>query len=336
MCKLMVFSNTVKFNDSQLETIVKTASKVMSRTEKDGFGISARGTKGIFNRKFLNPLDASLVDTFSSLPFLKQNKSETGIFGRVDALILHGRTSTNFLGLNNTHPISKHDLHLCHNGIVEDSGPAYEMMTQNDTEHIVERFAQGIESVEGCISGYYAFAAFKNATDSLFVVRDSIATLYFAEVPDLNCHVYATTKELILECLSAAKISHRPIEMLEDNILVEYAGEHLKSFQKIKPKGRTVYSDSLAEKSLGRALHSVDLSESSMNYESSPEDIFFDEVMNCADSSWTFFHRNKEISVNEFYALNEYEQLECLVVRSDGTVCSSDESYNGKLFESVS
>lgn len=345
MCKLFIMTNTKKLKTEQVETLVKSVSKRMAKTERDGFGMSVRGSKGVFNRRFLKPKAASMTDSFSKLPFLKPSMNQDGELGTVDALIFHGRTSTNALGLVNTHPISKHGLHLCHNGVVEDSGPKYKMQSQNDTEHVVERFSQGMSEVEKHISGYYAFAAFKDGTDELFIAKDSIASLYFAEVPSLDCHVFATTHELITEALKSIGVKHLPIEDLKENTLLVYDGAHLMSQTDFVPKGRSTYADSLASKSLGYSLgEQVQWPEQKWNddilsydqYRVTPEEIFFEELYAEADHTWVFIKGKTTYSVDEFLELPEADILKATIIRADGTICSPDELRNGKLWEGQS
>lgn len=341
MCKLFIMTNTKKLKPDQVEKLIKSVSKKMSKTDNDGFGLSIRGSKGIFNRRFLKPKSASLIDKYSKLPFLKESMNEDGELGSIDALIMHGRTSTNAGGLLNTHPISKHGFHLCHNGVVEDSGEKYVMQSQNDTEHVVERFSQGIAEVEKNISGYYAFAAFQDKTDKLYIVKDNIASLYFAEIPSLDCHVFATTENLIIEALKSISVPHLPIEDLLENTMLEYQGATFISQVGIKPKGRSVYADSLASKSLG---HTIDPSWSEKWQDdilmpdqytvlNSPTELFFDEVYSEADNTWVFISGREHFELNDFLELTEKEQLSAIVIRADGTICSADENKNGKLWE---
>lgn len=331
MCKLFIMTNTTKLKHSQSELLVKTVSKSMSKTERDGFGLSIRGSGGIFTRRFLKPEAASIFETFSKMPFLKPSMNETGTLGTIESIILHGRTSTNHGGLVNTHPISKHGFHLSHNGVVEDSGPAYPMTTQNDTEHVVERFSKGINEVEKHLSGYYAFGAFQDGTESLFIVRDSIAPLYFADVPSIECHVFSTTKELIVSTMEALRLTHSPIEELQDNTMLVYQGKDLVSQSTISPKGRSKLADSLADKSLGHSLSNP--AQWASNYVLDAEDMFLDEVESLADHTWTFFRGKSSITISEFLELQDTEKLKCVVIRSDGTLCSPDPDRDGKFFE---
>lgn len=344
MCKLFIMTNSSKLKTEQVETLIKTVSKRMNKTERDGFGLSVRGSKGIFNRRFLKPKSASLLDKYSKLSFLKPSMNEDGELGTIDSLILHGRTSTNAGGLVNTHPISKNGFHLCHNGVVEDSGEKYVMQSQNDTEHVVHRFSQGITEVEKHISGYYAFAAFQDGTDKLFIVKDSIASLYFAEVPSLDCHVFATTHELIVDALKSIGVKHLPIEDLLENTMLTYQGSKLISQDSIKPKGRSSYADSLASKSLGYSIGQSTqwpeqkwqddmLTVNDFSALDSPEELFFDEIYSEADHTWVFISCREHFSVNAFLELSEKEQLSATVIRADGTICSHDTDKNGKLWE---
>lgn len=338
MCKLFVMTNTKKIKKIKLEQITKSVSKVIQKSERDGLGISIQGNKGIYVRRFLNPLEASIFEPLTSLPFLKSDSSQSGELDSIDSIVIHGRTSTNKSGLKNCHPIARNGFILSHNGVVEDSGPKYEMMTDNDTEHVVERFSQGIKEVESHISGYYAFASYKEGTDSLYICRDNIASLYFAEIKSLDCHIFATTQEIISECLKTLELKSISIKEVQDNILLEYRSGQFYDMTEITPKGRTAYSDSLASLSLGYEIASTignqnnDWNLENKNDLYSAEDNFFYEVESCADDTWVYFLDGLPLNCRDFLDLDYGDQLKCLVIRADGTICSANDD-NGLMFE---
>lgn len=333
MCKLFAITNTSKIKPKQLEKITKSVENTMSY-EKDGLGITVLHKDGsIAGRKYLKTQAASVLnkpDTTS--PISKPHSLELGEFNAnaIQSMIIHGRTSTNSVSLTNTHPIVKHGLWLSHNGVVEDSGPKYNMTTSNDTEHIVERIAtQGLEAIEKHISGYYACLYFKEHSKMLHVFRDSIAPLYIALVPKLETYIIATTEELIENACNAINVLSEVIEEVDDNVYFEVNGLDFNNIKQFEPKGRSAYSDSKAHLSLGKTF---DFSPSE-ELIGSNELEFLVETETYSDDSWSFFLGHRSLTHFEFLQLGDDERLSCVVVRSDGTICSSDSKLNGLLYE---
>lgn len=328
MCKLMTFTSLKNQSVKDLDKLTKIVSKAMYSTEKNGFGVTVNSDRGLFARRFLNPLDATVLGAIKNTAFLKPSKNQDGILGeKLKSVIFHGRTSTNSVSLINTHPIVKHGLWLSHNGVVEDSGPKYDMITSNDTEHMIERISDN--TFESTISGYYATMHFENGQDSIQIVKDSVASLYCAEVVELEGYCIATTSSLIESTLKAMGWTHRGIESVQDNIAFQVEGLSSFNIRTITPKGRSTYSDSLSTLSLGRSLPSK--YDSGETQDDRNEEYMY-ELDNLADHTWEYYYFDQKLSYLEFFKLEYEQRMDCLVIRSDGTICSPDEN-NGLLHE---
>lgn len=338
MCKLLSFTNTQKLTLDQIDQLTRITAFNME-SERSGFGLTLNTNAGLFAKRFLNPESARLFG--SPIPFARsRGQNEEGRLGtEVYSVIFHGRTSTNTVSLQNTHPIVKHGLWLSHNGVVEDSGPKYTMKTSNDTEHMVERMNEGIESIEKHITGYYATMHYREGSRSMFVLKDNIASLYVAEVPSLESYVIGTTEALIESVCAEMGLEIGEIEPVEDNIFFEVDGMKVLSMREITPKGRSLYADSKSHLSLGRSLYDSDYASTtdlwSSSYQSSSqwtaEDFFYE--IETVDAAWTIDYRGRTITSSTFHRLSETEALECLLIRPDGTICSPDPSVNGTFFE---
>lgn len=339
MCKLMSFTNLKGQSVATVNKLTKVVAKAMNSTERDGFGVTLNTSKGLYARRFLKPLEANIVDPIPKpVPFLKINKNEVGTLGNnIKSAIFHGRTSTNDSTLLNTHPIVKHGLWLSHNGVVEDSGPTYKMLTTNDTEHMVERMSQGLKAIETYITGYYATMHYKQGSNAIHILKDNIAWLYSAELLELGGYVFATTESLIVDVCKTMGFKIGPVGELKNNIYFEVDGLSILNMSNITPKGRSAYSDNLASKSLGRKLDAVTIPDyyARDTYELTQDEMveeFLYEIEQDADSSWSFQYLGRSITLDEFFVLEAAEQLDCVVVRSDGTICSPDK-MNGLLYE---
>ena len=131
MCKLLIA--TGKLNREQTIRLIESAHESFQSSQKDGFGFVAHGPDGIATGHYLSPSD--YVGFGKKLPkFIKRsgNAIESGTIPRlVSALIVHGRTSTNSVVLENVHPFRTCigsgkraiDVYLAHNGVLRWTGP---------------------------------------------------------------------------------------------------------------------------------------------------------------------------------------------------------------------
>lgn len=334
MCKIFALTSAKKLNAGQLESLTKSVAKNMT-SERDGFGVMAKKQDGsMFIRRFLVPSHASVLSRVLDIPFAKLKSNGTGQLLKtesLDSIVFHGRTSTNFEGLINTHPISKHGMHLVHNGVVEDSGPKYTMQSQNDTEHMLERIFDG--SFESTISGYYATMHYRDHDKVLTILKDATAYLYFTWSDQIESYVFGSTENLIQSVLKSQKISHGEISEMQDSTRLEFLGNAIQSQTTFKPKGRSVYADSKAELSLGRSLISENWSAEYADELSQDEISFLASVSQEVDHSCIVLRDGKELDLDLFFELDDIGKLECDIVLSDGTFLSLDPSINGRLFD---
>jgi hypothetical protein len=340
MCRIMAFTNFSKIKHENLKSRSEFIGNKLLKTEKDGFGYSMFGEKGIFGER-------TVMDYFNShilnkIKPIKDNfvyQDEQNSFGEVSKVtggaIFHGRVCTNKRGLKNAHPINKHGWSLIHNGVVSHTGEKYEMITDNDSEHVLENFVQGgISQVAQNLTGYYAFAAF-DPDGNLHIARDSIANLYVATIPRLESLVFATTRDLIEDFCDKFFYEHSPIQQFTHDTYLIFDKTGKKIHQEdFESRGFTTYEADWSEYSLGRRLTTTDRSFSNTSssgtttfgerdytgYDSSHKK-FLAEVK-AADETYTFYdsQTSKEIPYLEFKAMSEDDWYTIDVVRPDGTL----------------
>ena len=351
MCKVFIMTNMNKVED--LPVTINTIAEFITETERDGFGYAISSPEGIFGERTTETKDfrTNFQKLIPEVPFIKPiGYNRFGNWSEVaNAGIFHGRTSTNHKTLINTHPIMKNDWTLIHNGVVTNHGPKYQMMTSNDTEHLVHYISTlGVKGIEQYLSGYYAIAAF-DPIKQLHIMRDDMATLFFAKLPDLDSFVFATTKDLIMDVCEELQWEYSVICEVKDNTYLIYADNTLVHSQSIKPKGFGYTESKHASKSLGREIEGTGKSKKKMKFRkldenstdilndtlyTEDEQMFLDEVNNCADSSYTFLDYHKEqMSYEEFMSLEDNEKLYCTVIRSDGTIVDCSDYDSERLWD---
>lgn len=255
MCKVMAFTNLSKTN--KINGLGAAVFAELTHYEKDGFGYAIQGAKGIFGERTLNKEisfpNISRKDT--QAPFLNKICNRFGSKSKaVGGAIYHGRTSTNTVNLLNTHPIIKHGWTLVHNGVVTNHGPAYQQITTNDTEHLVEQLGTvGISGIEEFITGYYAIAAF-DPQGALHIIRDGQARLYCAEIPEWDTWVFSTLASSIENVCEAMEVKHSTIEPVNDNVHLIFVDNKLVHHATITPRGWTYRESSQSYRSLGRTM----------------------------------------------------------------------------------
>jgi len=200
MCKI---AGTTGFNPKKLETIVNETWEEMSTTEDDGFGAAWTDTVG----------GVSWVKT--SIPFFPESDGlmfpefcrafgDASIKGEPDGnfLLIHGRTATCAVDVDNTHPMlevgRRRKLALIHNGMV-DSFTYKNESTSCDSELLMRAYQKdGFKGIENGIEGYYALMLIdKTKARTQFVVaRDDTAKLEVGRMP-CGSWCFGTTRSLI-------------------------------------------------------------------------------------------------------------------------------------------
>jgi predicted glutamine amidotransferase len=360
MCKIFTLTNATKIK--KMNRFIEIVAAELQYHEQDGFGYSIQGEQGVYGeRTTAKDFNTMMVNkALGVFPFLKNEYNRYGNKSKITgAAMFHGRTSTNKKDLINTHPIIKHGWNLIHNGVVSNTGKDYTRITSNDTEHLVEYMATlGIKGVEENLTGYYAFTAI-DPSGQLHIVKDSAASLYFAEVMTIDSYVFATSKQMIIDVCKKMNWKHSVVESLKDNMYLVYNNNVLISQVDITPKGRTAYEDKWSNQSLGYNLgdkyddynyktwdNHVDYTEGkgpelvpsipgpSDELDEDSIDLFLEEVNTYADSSYTFKdYACRDLTYSEFIALEDEEKICCTVIRSDGTVVDPDDYYTETLYQ---
>lgn len=326
MCKIATFTDASKLDVKQT---VNKIGNILLDLEPDGFGYAVAGESGIFGEKCI---DRRFFSRLGSKPNPKKAiKKKYELFGSpskaTGPMILHGRTSTNFEGLINTHPMVKDEHYLIHNGVVTDHGPKYAKATGNDSEDVLHRFLGGIEHVEKNLTGYYAFSCI--APDGkLHVVRDSIAELYIGWLPKLETYLIATTPELLKRIADLLKTKLGPVDEVRDNVYMIFNGNEIEHCQDIVSRGWERREAQYASLSLGREIIEYNSGKTTVKYE--PENSVFNDsallessngTIDEIDETYEIYDQNdREITFLEFCKLDPVSKLQCFVVRPNGTV----------------
>lgn len=141
MCKL--FIATGSFSKRQVVAMLAATNKAFSSSQRDGFGFVAYGGKGkLAYGKYLDPSAYAGFD--ANLPkWVHAKHIEVGNLPEVTtALVIHGRTSTNRVMIENAHPFHHEGTFLAHNGVLSwiGKGPAPDAKNGCDTEQFFNWF----------------------------------------------------------------------------------------------------------------------------------------------------------------------------------------------------
>jgi len=196
MCKLLILT---KHNAKELGSIIVKAWQNMALTERDGYGAAWISPSG--RLQYVKSSTPSLEDIqIEPLPFVKGFKKLHGkLASNGGELIIHGRTATNDISLENCHPMLDGQAALIHNGVVDSE--VYDLTeTSCDSEYLMKAWNdKGLESVAANISGYYAFAHLQADAKGgalLSIVRDSKAQLRVGKLLGQGV-AFATTDALL-------------------------------------------------------------------------------------------------------------------------------------------
>jgi hypothetical protein len=277
MCKLFGVSSVAGWNRKKLNAALFAAQTAFSG-EKDGFGYAVRTSRGLYGERYVNPKDFSGVEGAKSLSkYLEQIKSaiefEADVKGRMGkltgGLIVHGRTSTNNLDVENTHPFIKKGWALAHNGIVDYDGPHRHKRGECDSEDILNSFVygSGLKELGEHYTGYgavlvmppkWGFIAYRDAKAPLYVCR-----LIKGEGDHAGegcAYAFATSPVHLLAILKKAEVRHtRPMRMKDEHAVIikgdkvtaavkveehEGPGHRVSSFAETKATGVPSYAGS--------------------------------------------------------------------------------------------
>lgn len=353
MCKIIAFTNMSKI---KLNQCVNDIGNTLLKTETDGFGYAVQGKLGVYGEKTIAPYFRTRIKRAHAirLPIVKKRYES---FGQSSDLtgpgMFHGRVSTNSEGLNNTHPMHRVApdgvWYLIHNGVVSDHGPAYDKLTDNDSEDVLYRLIEGINSIETYLTGYYAFAAI-DPEGQLHIARDAHATLYMAWSNVYETYIIATTESLINKINKIIDAKIGPIDEIEDNVYLIFKNNELVHHQTISPRGWSHVESVHSQSSLGRSLDGANVvtpasdepvDEASWPKQKDEWDTALDVIQNMnnseidyykyrneldnMDASYSIWDENDNIiKLYEFKKLDHVHQELCTVIRADGTVVDID------------
>lgn len=241
MCKIMLMTG---HDSAKLSEIIEKSWAAFAATEKDGYGAAWVSPSGkISSAKSSRPglMDDELPDFCSGFYSSDSLESDGG------ALLLHGRTATCGVCLDNTHPMLGSNCAVVHNGVVS-SRTFHNVDTTCDSELILLAHRQGgATKVASELSGYYAYGFMsvgKNGRTTLDVVRDDKASLYAGKTE--HGWVFATTKELL------RVVGATPVAPFAENTAARWVNGKHTGTMSIKPQAPDMSLQSKAERALGR------------------------------------------------------------------------------------
>lgn len=259
MCLVLAFTNTKKLNLSQC---LNDIGNTLLKEEEDGFGYAIKGKFGVFGEKTISKRFRTRLTRINEvkLPIVNVKYMRFGTPGALDGPgLFHGRTSTNVIDLNNTHPMQIDGWNLIHNGVVTDLGPAYAKNTDNDSEDVLKRLIDSVgqtnpmESIEKNLEGYYAFGAI-DPMGRLHIGRDDYAPLHIAYSSKYETFIIGTTESLILKVSKILDAKIGPIDEIQGETYCIFNGNDLIHCQEFKSRGFTPRQSVYAAQSLGHAL----------------------------------------------------------------------------------
>lgn len=228
MCKILCLTT---HKPAKRDSIIETVWRLMATTEKDGFGaawFSPSGELGFYrSSRPVIPSGKALPRFVSGFAGANPVESDGGF------LIIHGRTATCGVSLENTHPMLADNAALVHNGVV--SSDTHDNETSScDSELLLRAWLHGgMDEVAASVSGYFAFMLLQKVGSHkrLHVVKDSTANLYAGEYGP--GYAFATTTPL-LQGVKATVLGE-----VQDNTHTAFAGPTQHRVKGFKPRAFT-------------------------------------------------------------------------------------------------
>ncbi len=208
MCKL--FIATGRFSRAQVLALLSATNYAFASSQRDGFGFAAYGGGGVARGRYLNP---TMYPGFGSdlPPFIECMRSESGRLPEITkAIVIHGRTSTNRVNVENVHPFHRDSIHLAHNGVLRWSGngPAPKAAHDCDTEQFLNWFIDSNQrkwvGTASAWSGYGVFGIIDSATKTLTVAKCGSGNLHWAGSEGVN--LFSTSSADLIQIARKAKI----------------------------------------------------------------------------------------------------------------------------------
>jgi len=244
MCKLLGFSVSKKLTQEKLSEVIKT-SKELLKDQKDGFGYALSGgdIEGITSLRLTtgNLLGYGYDEpTDGWADITKQPYESKGKVSPCTAGIFHGRTSTNSVSIQNTHPFVNDDLALVHNGIVTYTGKKRKKQGTCDSEDIFNSFTQG--------KGWKELKKHYSGYAGLLLLRpDGVITIYKDETPSLyvckisDGFVVGTSSYDVTSLAKLLDDAPNAPWMLKPNIATTCKDGKILSKKKVEPMERRSY-----------------------------------------------------------------------------------------------
>ena len=247
MCKILAVTGTKPDN---LKSIQEKTWKLMSETERNGYGSAWDSEEGI------GRIRKTSLDVTRNLSFVEGDYHEHALPYTGGSVIVHGRTATCGVNLQNTHPFVIEGMALVHNGVV--SSKKYgNVISTCDSELILQAFIDGgIKAVEKHITGWYACFILEKAGDRTFlhIFKDDVTKLHVGELH--GEFVFATTPSLI------ENIGAKVIGKFKDNTYCRFEGNRLLHQQDfVSKKSDSLSQRKKANKALGYYDNDLDLGE---------------------------------------------------------------------------
>ena len=213
MCKLAGWTSSKEhpLTKAAADEAIIAAHKVISLTERDGFGYAQAGVSGL-RAKFVDPKEHKGIDCLSNL-YRRAGKgagafatayrtSIEGAYKPHQSMIIHGRTATCGISLENVHPFRRKGWTLAHNGVCGYAGKdqGEHSKTTCDSQHLLICMADNTptkkrkEDLQN-ITGYAAFLAL-NPQGKLFVAVDDTASLY-AGITSKGRWIFGTNAKIV-------------------------------------------------------------------------------------------------------------------------------------------
>lgn len=225
MCKL--FIATGKFTPAQVRSMLDAANAAFATTQRDGFGFVAYGGgKAIAHGRYLDPENYAGFGV--KLPsFVRSEQIESGVLPKVTtALVVHGRTSTNSVRVENCHPFQRDEMYLAHNGVLTwaGTGKGPESRHGCDTDeffawlHGHASTAAAWDTSHEHWSGYGVFGVIDRRRSRLTVAKCGNGRLHWSG--NLNAHLFSTDSGDVSRIARAAKIDvSKPISVSPKTII---------------------------------------------------------------------------------------------------------------------
>lgn len=251
MCKIITIN--YKKPNSNVKKHINRAVSLVTESERSGYGVTILTSTDIYYYKTKNVYQSFLDEGYP----ICESEHESTIpesfdFKSVLSFVVHGRTSTNEVSINATHPIMHDGYYMNHNGVINSTDTFSDLRTNNDTEVLLRSFlaAQDITDFNSRITGYAAFfvASVENGLTRLQFYKDQTASMHFAS--DSRLDVFSTKKD------HAASFTKASVSSVLDNI---YISDVLESYDYIEHLGLSYESRQAAwaEKSLGRSINTA-------------------------------------------------------------------------------